>query len=102
MVMAELPMVLFIANLFHPVCGLSVELFLNGDVRQTRRCRGSMPVFYPRRNPDNITLPNFFDWTAPLLNPAGASRHDQYLTERVGVPCRAGSRLKRNVGARRA
>jgi hypothetical protein len=33
-----------------------------------------------------ITLPDFVDLIAPLLNPAGTSRHDQYLTERVAVP----------------
>ena len=68
----------------------------------TRGCRSPMPVFQTRRDPNNITLPDFLDWTAPLLNPAGASRHDQYLTERMAVPCGPGTRLERDVGARRA
>jgi hypothetical protein len=77
-------------------------MFLNGDMRHTRGCRGSMPVFLTRRDPDNITLPDFLDLTAPLLNPAGPSRHDQYLPDRVGVPCSTGAGLKRDEGARRA
>jgi hypothetical protein len=61
-----------------------------------------MPVFLTRRYPDNITWPDFLDLTAPLLNPACAGRHDQYLAERVGVPCSAGAGLKRDEGAGRA
>src|SRR6266566_9842624 len=34
-------LVLFVADLFHPVGGLAVELFLNGDVRHGRGCRGA-------------------------------------------------------------
>ena len=71
-------------------------MFLNGDMRHTRVCRGPMPVFLTGRDPDNITLPDFLDWTAPLLNPAGATRHDQSLSQRVGVPSRPGAGLKRD------
>ncbi len=59
---------MLVADLFHPLDGFTVEMFLNGDMRHTRGCRGSMPVFLTRRDPDNITLPDFFDLTAPLLN----------------------------------
>jgi DNA invertase Pin-like site-specific DNA recombinase len=31
-----------------------------------------MPVFLTRRDPYNITLPDFLDVTTPLLNPVGA------------------------------
>ena len=95
------PAVLFVADLFHPVGGFTVRLFLKGDMGHGRGRGSAMPVFQTRRDPDNVTLPYFLDWTAPLLNPAGASRHDQYLTERVGVPCRPGTRLERDIGARR-
>ena len=36
--------VLFVTNLFHPVNGLAVELFLNGDVRHGCGRRGAVPV----------------------------------------------------------
>jgi len=35
---------------------------------------------------DNIAPSNFLDRASPLLNPASAFRHDQDLTERVGMP----------------
>ena len=91
------PAVLLVADLFHPVGGFTVEMFLNGDMRHTRGCRGSMPVFLTRRDPDNITLLDFLDLTAPLLNPVGASRHDQGLARRMGVPCRPGAWLERDT-----
>ena len=103
------PAVLLVADLFGPGricigrfhyrrvsfrhCLLSILL---------RGCRGSMPVFLTRRDPDNITLPDFLDLAAPLLNPAGASRHDQYLPDRVGVPCCPSARLNRDEGTGRA
>ena len=80
----------------------NLEIFLNRHMRHTRGCRGSMPVFLTRRDPDNVTLPDFLDFTAPLLNPTRAGRHDKYLTERVGMPCRPGAGLKRDEGAGRA
>src|SRR5262245_35847452 len=36
-----------------------------------------------------------------LLDPAGSGRHDQGLAERMGMPCRAGTRLERDVSPRR-
>lgn len=36
--------VLFVANLFHRLDSLAVELFLNGDLRQGRGCRGAEHV----------------------------------------------------------
>jgi hypothetical protein len=61
------PAILLVADLFHPIDGLSVELFLNGDMRHTRGCPGPMPMFLTWRDPDNIALPDFLDLAAPLL-----------------------------------
>ena len=94
--------VLLVADLFHPLDHFAVELFLNGDMRHTGGCRGSMPVFLTRRDPDNITLPDFLNWTAPLLNPACASGHDQNLAQRVGMPCCPSAGLERDPRAGRA
>jgi hypothetical protein len=54
-------LVLFVADLFHPVNRFAVELFLNGDVRHRRRRRGAMPMLLARRELDHVTGPNFFD-----------------------------------------
>jgi hypothetical protein len=51
----ESGLILFVADLFHPVDSLAVQLFLNGDVGHRRGCRGSMPVFLTGRNPDDVT-----------------------------------------------
>jgi len=76
-------LVLFVADLFHPVGGLAVETFLNGDMRHSRGWRGAVPVFLTRLEPDHVTWPNVLDRTTPALYPAAASRHDQVLAQRV-------------------
>ena len=43
-------------------------------------------MFHAGWNPDDVTLANFLDSTAPLLNPASARRNDQSLTQRMAVP----------------
>ena len=53
-----------------------------------------MPMFLTRRDPDHVTRPNFLDRAAPALYQAAASRHDQSLAQRVGVPRRPGAGLK--------
>jgi len=37
-------LILVVADFFHPVDDVAVELFLNGDMRHARGRRGSMPV----------------------------------------------------------
>ena len=48
--MGYAPLILFVADLFHPVDGLAVELFLNGDMGHGRGWRGAMPVLLTGRN----------------------------------------------------
>src|SRR6266566_42912 len=95
-------LVLFVADLFHPVGGLAVETFLNGDMRHGRGWRGAVPVFLTRLEPDHVTRPNFLDRTTPALYPAAASRHDQGLAQGVAVPCGPSAGLERDTGADRA
>src|SRR5215207_8442680 len=59
--------VLFVAVLFHPVGGLSVELCLKGDVRHGRGCRGTVPMRLTRRQAHYIPRPNFLGWASPTL-----------------------------------
>ena len=58
-------------------------------------------MFLARRYPDNITRPNFLDKASPALHKAAAGRHDQYLAERVSVPCSAGAGLECYTCAKR-
>src|SRR6266567_5076742 len=91
---------IFLVTYFlHPLDRFSIQLFLNSNVRHAGSCRGSVPVFLTRRNPDNITFPDFLLSTTPLLNPAGVRCHDENLAQWVTVPCCAGAGLKRNATA---
>ena len=48
------PLILSVADFFHPIGDLAVERLLNGDVRhRSRRC-GAVPMFLVRRKPDDI------------------------------------------------
>src|ERR687898_611501 len=93
--------VLFVADLFHPVYGLSVELFLNSDVRHGRRFRGTMPMLLTRREPDHVARQNFLGRASPVLYQAATSCHNQGLAQRMGVPCGTGAGLKRDTRADR-
>src|SRR5437764_9342286 len=48
---AALLAVLFGAFLFHPVDGLALEPFLNGDVGHSRGWGNAVPMLLPRRKP---------------------------------------------------
>src|SRR5690348_11617450 len=96
------PPVLLIANLFHPVGGFAVELFLDRDVRHGRGWTGSVPMLLSRREPDHVARTNFLNRTAPALCPAAAGRHDQSLAQRVRVPSCPSAGFERNTGADRA
>ena len=60
-----------------------------------------MPAFDARRYPDDIPRVDLLLLSTRLLDPAGSGRHDQGLAERMGMPCRAGTRLERDVSPRR-
>src|SRR5438270_9671008 len=79
-------LVLFVADLFHPIGGLAVETFLNGDMRHGRGWRGTVPMFLTWLEPNHVPWPNDLDRTTPALYPAAAISHDQGLAQRVAVP----------------
>src|SRR5271167_794668 len=81
------PAILLVGDLFHPVHNLTVELFLNGDVRHGRDRRSPMPVLLAGREPHHITRPDLLDRSAFALDPTAASRDDEGLTERMRMPC---------------
>src|SRR5207244_8870370 len=89
--------ILLVADLFHPVHNFPVECFLNGDVRHGRCRRSTMPMFQSWRKPNHVTGPNFFNRSALPLHPANARGDNERLTKRMGVPCGARARLKRNA-----
>src|SRR5438132_544339 len=50
--------VLFVADLFHPVDGLAIETFHDGDVRHGGGCGGAVPMLLAGRAPDDVTGSN--------------------------------------------
>src|SRR5437870_2746750 len=95
-------LVLFAAYLLHPAHDLAIEFLLDGEVRQRAVWRGAVPMLLPGRTRDHIPGMNLFDGTSPALHEATTCRHDERLTQRVGVPGRAGSRFERDVRTLRA
>src|SRR2546427_5543317 len=91
--------ILFVADFLHPVDGLAVEPFLNGDVRHGGRWRGAVPMLLARRERDHVTRPNLLDRASPALGAAATCRHDQRLAQRVRVPCPPSARLERHARA---
>src|SRR5436190_9456996 len=88
--------------MFQPIDGLAIKFFVDGDVGHGRGWRRTMPVLLAWGNPDDIPGPNLLDGAAPPLRATSAGSHDQGLTERVRVPCRAGARFERDAPASRA
>src|SRR5712691_5136681 len=84
-------LVLFVADLLHPLDDFAVALFLNGDMGHGRGRRGAMPMLFFRRAPDHVARSYFHFWTAFALHPPTPRRDDQGLPKRVGVPCRPGA-----------
>jgi len=92
-------LVLIFTDVFHPVDNLTIELFLDGNVRHGRCWRGTVPMFLIWRKPDDVTRSNFFDRAAPALRAAATGSNDQSLAQRMRMPCSPRTRLERYAGA---
>jgi hypothetical protein len=58
-----------------------------------------MPVLLAKGEPHHVTRTALLDRATPALCEAAASRHNQSLAQRVGVPRRPRARLGRKAGA---
>jgi hypothetical protein len=65
-------------------------------VRHSRGGRHAVPMLLIRREPDQVTGPNLLNRASPALRQAAASRYDQGLAQRMGVPCSPRARFKRD------
>src|SRR5687767_2943579 len=91
--------VLLRGDVFQPVHRLTIELFLDRDVRHRRSRRCPMPMLLPWCNPHDVARPNLLDGPTPALRATKAGGDDQRLAERVRVPRRAGAWLERHACA---
>src|SRR5688572_12320154 len=96
------PAVLLIANLFHPISGLAIELFHNRDMCHGCSWCSSMPMLLAWWRPDYITRPNLLDRCSPTLDETGAGRHDECLAERMTVPGCPSTELESDTSHTRA
>src|SRR4051794_3825810 len=94
--------VLFVADLLHPVDDLAVQCFLNRDVRHRSGRRDAVPVLLTWWTPDHISRPDYSHRAAPALHEPAARRDNERLAERVRMPIAARAGLERDVGAARA
>ena len=94
-------LVLLIRDLFQPIHRSTIESLLHRDVRHSCGWCCTMPVLDASGNPNDISLANYLNGSAPLLNPADTVCHDQDLAERMGVPGGSRSWLKRHLATAR-
>src|SRR5271165_6070870 len=74
--------VLLVADLFHPIDGLAVELFHDGDMRHGRGGRSAVPMLLVGWACDHVTRTNHFLGLTPTLRPTAARNDDQGLSQR--------------------
>src|SRR2546423_15422082 len=86
-------LVLFVADLLHPVDDFAVEVFLDCDVSHGGGRRRAMPVVLAPRGPDGVARADYFDLATPALHEPPAGRDDQGLTQPMGVACGAGAQV---------
>jgi len=100
--LSAFPLVLFVADFFHPIDRFAVQRFLNRDMSHRGRRRSAMPMLFTGRKPDHIAWPDFLDRAASALRPTKTGRNDQRLTEWMRMPGGASTRLERDVCATHA
>src|SRR6266436_3733810 len=91
--------VLVVADLFHPIDGLPVDLLLNGDMRHSRGWGSTVPMLLARWEPDDIAGVNLLNRTTLTLDPTAAGCHDQGLPQRMCMPRGACAGLERDARA---
>src|SRR6266404_4811912 len=83
---ADLCAIFRVGHMLHPCRVVSVERFLHRDMGHPVGRRAAMPVFFARRNPDDVASANFAHRLSQGLNPADARDDVERLAERVRMP----------------
>jgi hypothetical protein len=94
--------ILLVGDLLHPVASLTVDLFLNSNMRRAGRCSRAMPMLLAWRDPDYIAGMNLFDGTALLLYPTPTGCDDENLTQWMGILGGASTWFERNTSTARS
>ena len=64
--------IFFVSHMLQPVGGPAVEFFLNCNMRHGRVGCGTVPMFFARREPDDVTRPNLLYRPTLALGQAAA------------------------------
>ena len=81
-----------------PFDDLPIQPFGDGDMGQSRRWCGPVPIFFSWLKPNDAPRANLLDRLSPALDPTEATRHNQCLAEWMAVPCNPSTRLKGDTG----
>ena len=91
------PPVLLLSHMLHPIHHLPIQPLLHRDMRHPGRSAGPMPMLFSRRKPNHIPRPNLLHRPTFTTNPTTTSRNNQRLPQRMRMPGRPCSRLKRDA-----
>src|SRR5215472_2028362 len=83
---ANRDLILLVADVLHPGDMFAVERLLGRYVDHAGGRRGTVPVLFVRRNPDDVAGLDLTHFAAPALRPAGARDDEQGLAERMRMP----------------
>jgi len=86
--------ILVFSDVLHPVGGVAVQMFDDGDVGHGCGDRGSMPVALTGCEEDHVAGMDLLDRSALPLHSAQAAGHDQVLPQGMAVPGGPGTGLK--------
>lgn len=82
----DLPPVLLIRNMLHPIHKPALKSLLDGNMRHRRTPRCSMPMLFPRPEPDHVPWMDLLDCIPRPLHPPAARRDDQRLPQGMRMP----------------
>src|SRR5262245_8324831 len=77
--------ILVVADFLHPFDDPAVQRLLDGNMGQRGVRLGAVPMLLAGRGPDHVPGVDLLDGPVPRLHPAAAGRHDERLTQRMGV-----------------
>src|SRR5438874_13201744 len=87
-------LILFVADVLHPIDVLAVERLLGRYVDHAGGRRRAMPMLFVRWNPNHVAGFDLAELAVPALHPAGAGNDEQRLAKWMGMPGGACARLE--------
>jgi hypothetical protein len=93
-------LIVFVADLFHPVDALAVQAFNDRNMRHSGRGGCAVPMLLTGWAPDDVARSDDSYGFSPALHEPATRRHDENLTERMRVPGGSSAGLEVDTRAR--